>query len=157
MSRRRVLLASPFLLGASIVALASPGVAQSHPLLASVGVAPGLTPAFLAQPALQGPLQESPGKTRRKGALWGGGIGLVAVGLLAGLSVDAEEEGAFGELVEAAVTPAAVLAGAVLGAGIGALLGATVFAPSHSPGAGNAILVAPTVSGVQARVRLRFR
>lgn len=156
MSRHAGLSTSALLILAACSALAGPAMAQSHPLLTSAGAA-ALTPPMPAQPDLPPAGQESPGKNRKKGALWGGGIGLVAGGVLAGLSVESEEEGPLGEIVEAAVTPAAVLVGAVLGAGIGALLGATVFAPSHSPASGSAILLAPTRSGVGARVRLPFR
>lgn len=75
------------------------------------------------------------GHNRTRGALWGGGIGLVAGGLLGGLTVGSDDEGDFGgSLTESAATGEAVLLGAVVGAGIGALLGATIFAPAHSQG-----------------------
>ncbi len=100
------------------------------------------------------------GRDRTRGALWGGGIGLVAGGLLSGLSVgsDDENDGFGGSLVGSAATGEAVILGAVLGAGIGALLGATVFAPSRPSAAGDgggmALSVHPTLSGLSVAARV---
>ena len=78
------------------------------------------------------PLQgERPRRARVRGALIGGGIGLVAGGVLGGLSVSSDaDEGFGGSLVESAATAEAVMLGAVVGAGVGVILGATVFAPA---------------------------
>jgi hypothetical protein len=88
-------------------------------------------------------------RNRGKGALWGATLGLVAGGLLAGLTASSEEDDGFGGggLAESAATVEGVVFGALLGAGLGAILGATVFAPSRSRGSaggGNlAVHVAP--------------
>lgn len=115
----------------------------------------GLTALVLAAPlsAQAGPDEGAPapqretGRNRTKGALWGGGIGLVAGGILGGLSVQSDNDAPGASLVESAATGPAVVLGALFGAGIGALLGATVFAPSRPPASGApdgmAVLVAP--------------
>lgn len=71
------------------------------------------------------------GRRRARGALIGGGIGLVAGGILGGLTVTSDDggDGFGGSLAEGAATAEAVMLGAVVGAGLGAILGATVFAP----------------------------
>jgi hypothetical protein len=72
-------------------------------------------------------------RDRLRGALWGGGIGLVAGGLLGGLTVESSngDDGFGGSLVESSATGEAVILGALVGAAIGAVLGSTVFAPAH--------------------------
>lgn len=101
------------------------------------------------------------GRNRTRGAMWGGGIGLVAGGLVGGLSADADDGGGFdGSLTESAATGEAVLLGAVVGAGIGALLGATILAPSHrsTSADGDALRLSLHPSGpavvVSGRVRI---
>jgi hypothetical protein len=102
------------------------------------------------------------GLDRARGALWGGGIGLVGGALLGGLTAQSGDEGdGLGDtLAESAATGEAVVLGAVLGAGIGAVLGATVFAPSKPAlsraGGGLALSVhpAPFMLSVAARVRV---
>jgi hypothetical protein len=114
----------------------SPGAAAQslHPDFTAGAV--GLQPLAAAEvhdarPIGQAAPQQA-GPDRIRGALWGGGIGLVAGGLLGGLTAGSDDDGGFGDsLVESAATGEAVLLGAVGGAVIGALLGATVFAPSH--------------------------
>lgn len=115
--------------------------------------------AFLLASPLDG--QASPDRTR--GALWGGGIGLVAGGLLGGLTVESDEGGDFGgSLVEGAATGEAVVLGALTGAVIGALLGATLFAPSKArrggsdPGRALQLVPVMTPKGPVARFRLRW-
>lgn len=101
-----------------------------------------------------GPVPQA-GPARGRGALWGGGIGLVAGGLLGALSVSSDEsDGDFGgSLVESSATGEAVVLGALVGAGIGAVLGATVFAPSPSAVESNAGL---TLSIVPVAAMDRF-
>jgi hypothetical protein len=102
--------------------------------------------------------QEENGRRRGRGALWGAGIGLVAGGLLAGLSVETEDDtGLGGGLTEASATGEAVVLGAVVGAGIGALLGATIFAPSGSERGESRVSVTPIAltRGVALRVDIR--
>jgi hypothetical protein len=91
-------------------------------------------------------------RNRTRGAVWGGGIGLLAGGLLGGLTVQSDDEGdGFGgSPLEGAATGEAVILGAVVGAGIGALLGATVFAPARR----DALLVQPTRSGLVLGARV---
>lgn len=75
---------------------------------------------------------QASGPRRARGALIGGGIGLVAGGLLGGLTVEGDGDDGFGGgLAESAATAEAVVLGAVFGAAIGAVLGATVFAPDR--------------------------
>ena len=104
-------------------------------------------------------LQDAEGPRRGRGALWGAGIGLVAGGLLGGLTVGSDED-VGGSLVESAATGEAVLLGAALGGAVGALLGATVFAPGgeapDSDRAAPSVAIRPWLSpervGLAARV-----
>ena len=73
----------------------------------------GLASAVLAAPlsAQAGPgdggptAQQEAGRNRAKGALWGGGIGLVAGGILGGLSVQSDDDDGLGSsMVESAAT-----------------------------------------------------
>lgn len=95
------------------------------------------------------PFPADEGRNRLVGGLWGGGIGLVAGGILGGLSVESDaDDGGFGGLTEASATGEAVVLGAFVGATIGALLGATVFAPAPRQGAPSSNLSAtPMASG----------
>jgi len=82
-------------------------------------------------------VEQSPLELRRdrlRGALWGGGIGLVAGSLLGGLTVGSADgdDGFGGSLAEASATGEAVVLGALVGAVIGAVLGSTAFAPTHA-------------------------
>lgn len=87
---------------------------------------------YLARPS-ERDAGEAARRNRSRGALWGGGIGLVAGGVLGGLFVSSDEDDGFGDsLVEGAATGEAVLLGALVGGALGAVLGATVFAPSHA-------------------------
>lgn len=100
-------------------------------------------------------------RDRTRGALWGGGIGLVGGGLLGGLTVGSDDEsGLGGSLTESAATGEAVLFGAVVGAGIGALLGATIFAPAHSSGVvdggGMSLTVHPKGAAIALLGRVRI-
>jgi hypothetical protein len=142
--------------------------AQAPPLVTSTLLAvggpiwPGAGAAY-ADAAL--PAFQSSERNRGKGALWGAGLGLVAGGLLAALTVSSDEDDGLGGggLAESAATAEGVVFGALLGAGLGAVLGATVFAPSRSGGAaggGNlAVHVAPRSlpDGAGVGVGLRWR
>lgn len=116
----------------------------------------------LVVPTAWGEAPQQVGPDRARGALWGGGIGLVAGALLGGLTAQSGDEGdgLGGTLVESAATGEAVVFGAVLGAGIGALLGATVFAPSKPAstrdrgGLALSVHPAPSMLSVAARVRV---
>ena len=99
------------------------------------------------------------GRNRTRGALWGGGIGLVAGGLLGGLTVGLDDEDGFGgSVTESAATGEAVLLGAVVGAGIGALLGSTIFAPAQRSEAAVSrtlgLAVRPSPTGIALAGRL---
>jgi len=101
------------------------------------------------------------GRNRTRGALWGGGIGLVAGGLWGGLTVGSGTEGGFGgSLTESAATGEAVLLGALVGAGMGALLGATIFAPAErsEPSGSGAVSLAvhPSWAGIALAGRVRI-
>lgn len=146
-----------FGLVAALATAAFPASGQGSLQFAVTGVPPGFRPVTAALGDPPAPPQESPGKNRTKGALWGGGIGLVAGGLLAALTIQTDEGGAVGDVVEDALTPVAVVMGAVGGAAIGALLGATVFAPSRDAPRTSDLVVGPDRSGVRAGVRLRVR
>lgn len=125
--------------------------------LPDAGAAPWLASAIGSGGTAVAPRQEVR-RDRRKGALWGGGIGLVAGGLLGGLTVESDDGDG---LVESAATGEAVVLGALVGAGLGALLGATVFAPSRPmpSGAerGMAVVVAPRRDGDGSGVRVGLR
>lgn len=148
--------------GLTAIPLAAQSVAASRtsapaPLLAEVALLAAGNPIWPGAGAAYAddafPAFQSVERNRGKGALWGAGLGLVAGGLLAGLTASSEEDDGFGGggLAESATTAQAVVLGALLGAGLGAILGATVFAPSRSGGAaggGNlAVHVAPRPRG----------
>lgn len=122
----------PWLGNASVGAqeMAPRGVSVS--LLGSPGPVLGITSAVV----LDGPGAPVPasGPRRGRGALIGGGIGLVVGGVLGGLTSGSDDDGAGGSLVDAAATAEGVALGAVFGAVVGAVLGATVFAPDGSDG-----------------------
>lgn len=140
--------------------LAAPLSAQAGPAaLVSGWSASAVT---VSQPSLDTPATpQEAGRNRLKGALWGGGIGLVAGGILGGLSVQSDDDDPGSSLVDAAATGPAVVLGALVGAGVGALLGATVFAPSRPAPSGAeggmAVLVAPRRAGDGTGVSVGLR
>jgi len=138
----------PIVSGMALIALSSPLAAQSV-----VDVSYHASAVLPARTSVDLPRQEAE-KNRTKGAVWGGAIGLVAGGILGGVSVDSDS-GDSG-LTESAATGEAVVLGAVLGAGIGALLGATLFAPDR-PSSERAFSVAPLVGIHAAGVVVRLR
>lgn len=147
---------------ASQTSAPTPSLVASALLAAGGPIWPGAGAAYAddAFPAFQ-----SVERNRGKGALWGAGLGLVAGGLLAGLTASSEEDEGFGGegLAESAATVEGVVFGALLGAGLGAILGATVFAPSRSDGSagggGLAVRVAtrPRADGAGVGVGLQWR
>lgn len=144
------LIAGPFRVAAQS---ATPGSLHGSPALrttwASEASLPDIWPAAPPQQV---------GSDRTRGALWGGGIGLVGGGLLGGLTVGSDDEGGVGgSLTESAATGEAVLLGAMVGAGIGALLGATIFAPAHPPGAPDGGGMSLTVHPIGAAIALTGR
>ena len=130
---RRIFLALAVSVAASIAG-SSRAAAQSvqpGPTVTTLA-AQGLARAELPDAWVIRQAAQQTGRNRTRGALWGGGIGLVAGGILGGVTVGSDDEDGFGgSLVESAATGEAVILGAVVGAGIGALLGATLFAPSR--------------------------
>lgn len=157
MSRSLRLSGAALVLVSALASAAVPASGQESLQFAVTGVPPGFRPVGAALMEPHPPPQQSPGKNRAKGALWGGGIGLVSGGLLAALTIRSDEGGAVGDFVEDALTPAAVVAGALGGAAIGALLGATIFAPSRDASGASSLVLAPGRSTVRAGVRLRVR
>jgi hypothetical protein len=156
--RALAIFATASAIGYSGAAAQSP---EPHVIVGALGLRPVAGSEFQDTPsAWREPLQ-AVGRNRSRGALWGGGIGLVAGGLLGGLTATSADEGDFGSsLAESAITGEAVLLGAVVGAGIGALLGATVFAPAHRLASGDRVGVTfsvhrsgPTVAA-SGRVRI---
>ncbi|MDH3208583.1 MAG: hypothetical protein OEO79_18430 [Gemmatimonadota bacterium] len=101
-------------------------------------------------------------RDRVRGALWGGGIGLFAGGILGGLTVGSVEgdDGFGGSLVEASATGEAVVLGALVGAVIGVVLGSTAFAPRHAEDDGRPVVggssASPIISHGAIGLAVRF-